>query len=150
MTGARRKRPSGPDGRRSAPGPDCVITWYLSVFLPLAHFRRARRAPTVGLGSQILSGQINFQPRRSRPVRGRHRYMASKARLRLDSRYQSLRTDDIYRPFQIVGQHMETHFGSHMPFSPRQEVRVAHPGFECAKGVFCCTSTCAHTFRFSI
>jgi hypothetical protein len=45
---------------------------------------------------------------------------------------------------------METHFGPHMPFSPHQEVRVAHPGFEGAERVFCRTSTCAHTFRFSI
>lgn len=68
----------------------------------------------------------------------------------MDSRYQSLCTDDIYHPFEIVGQNMKAHFGSHMPFSLHQEMRVAHPGFERAEWVLCRAATRAHPFRFSI
>lgn len=45
-------------------------------------------------------------------------------------------TDDLHRPFQVVGQNVQAHLGTDAWQRLRQEVRRTHPRFKRAEGVF--------------
>ena len=43
---------------------------------------------------------------------------------------------NLHHAFEVVGQHMETHLGTDPRQALGQEMRRAHPGFECAERMF--------------
>src|SRR6266542_5815544 len=50
--------------------------------------------------------------------------------------HQQSDAHDLHDAFEVVGQHMEAHFGADARQPLGQEMRRAHPGFERAEGMF--------------
>ena len=58
--------------------------------------------------------------------------------------YRSRYAKYVHDAFQVVGQHVEAHLGTHPPERSRQEVCGTHPVFERAEDMFDRTSTDGH------
>ena len=53
----------------------------------------------------------------------------------MDRPYQRDRAQEIEDPFEVVGQYVETHLGTHVGQRPGEEMGRTHPGLERAEGV---------------
>jgi hypothetical protein len=54
----------------------------------------------------------------------------------LDRCHERAGPEDLHHPLHIVSQDVEADLGFHILQPPHQEVRIAHPGFDRAEGVF--------------
>ena len=83
------------------------------------------------LGSILGSGWVAaFEIRDGGGLTGKTR------RSGLDRFHQRPDSDDLHRPFQVVGQNVQAHLGTDAWQRLGEEVRRTHPRFERAEGVF--------------